>query len=289
MKFYCIVNKTFNGKCFTYLKQACEERDIEFVPLEAETLDYGQNMDDVVETPSILLRLSIGERTRRLESLLMKEGVGTVYATQEAMFMRSFPWGDSIRLRQAGLPIIPTIFNLSPSQDAHLTAYVEKLGGYPVVLKASGGSHGASVLRLDSVESLRSVAGYVTRIPGAHFALLKYVERATHIRMVVVGNRVVDAIRYLPQPDDFRTNAVAVPTVEAFPHDEKTAQLFDLSVQATAALGLEFGGVDLLIDEQGVAYIAEVNTPCNFARNQENTGTDIAGALIDHLVAKAKS
>ena len=65
--------------------------------------------------------------------------------------------------------------------------------------------------------------------------------------------------------------------------------IFALAERAVAALGLEFGGVDILVDEQGTATIAEVNFPCNFARNQMNTGTDVAGLLVDHLMAKSQT
>ena len=291
MKFYCLLaslEKKHNEKSMLYLQEACESRGLEFVVIEADTFDYSQDLDAVLEAPSILYRLGVGKRAGGLEPLLTKDGVATLYTNRDVVFMRSFPWGAATRLWQAGLPIIPTIFNLSSFQDDHLAAYAEKLGGYPIILKASGGSHGASVLRLDSLESLRSVMGYVTSDPEANFVMRKYIEDATHVRMVIVGDKVVDAIRYLPQPNDFRTNAVTTPTVEAFAKDERTAHLFDLSVQATKALGLEFGGVDLLLSKDRTAYIAEVNFPCNFARNQENTGTDVAGAIVDYLVTKTK-
>lgn len=290
MKFYCIVEDAHrrpNKKCCQFLAAACQQRDIEFVQLESAKFDYSQDMAAFVDTPCIMYRLAGGRRTALLEALLQREGVANLYSSPESLFARAFGWGDEIRLQQAGLAAMPTIFNVGGADGESLTAYVERLGGFPVVLKATGGSHGSSVMRLDSLESLRSVVGYVGRPSDARFALRKYISGARHIRLVVVGDRVVDAIRYLPQPGDFRTNSVATPSVEVYQREDSTAYVFELAERAVATLGIEFGGVDVLIDERGEAVIAEVNFPCNFSRNQAATGTDIAGALVDHLVAKA--
>lgn len=121
----------------------------------------------------------------------------------------------------------------------------------------------------------------------SRFVLRKFIANARHFRMVVIGDKVVDTIEYIAPDDDFRTNAVAVPQV--LPRNDASDDLKRIAAHATNALGLEFGGVDVLIDTEGNAYIAEVNFPCNFARNQMCTGTDIAGQMIDYLVAKAES
>jgi RimK family alpha-L-glutamate ligase len=288
MKLYCLIddeNAHSNERMFEYLKAACEARNIELVVLSAAGFDYGQDMGQVLETPSSLYRLSSGHRVQTLEALLLKDGVATMYKSLDSLMKRSFSWGSAIRLQKAGLPIIPTIFNIDRSQDDRLGQYVEQLGGFPIILKGAGGSHGSSVLKIDSLESLRSVLGYVSGVHD-YFVLRKYIDNARHIRCVVIGDRVFDAIHYLPQPNDFRTNAVAVPQVEAFARNEQTEYIFGMAEQAVAALDLEFGGVDVLVGQDGSAAIAEVNFPCNFGRNQMNTGADVAGAIVDHLLAK---
>ena len=49
----------------------------------------------------------------------------------------------------------------------------------------------------------------------------------------------------------------------------------------------EFGGVDLLRHPGGRWYLLEVNMPCYYPHAQEVAGVDIAGAMVDHLHAKA--
>jgi len=286
MKLYCVITREAQKEThsYQYLEQACQQRHIELVPVQADTFDYSQDMSQFIETPSMLYRMGIGERTAILEALLCRPGVATFYDDVSYIFTRN-GWGPTIKQQAAGLPTIPTIFNIRRDQEGYFERYAEHLGGFPLILKASGGSHGASVLRVDSLESLRSVVGYVTE-GAASFALRKYIHDATHLRMVVVGDQVVDAIRYLPQPGDFRTNAVAVPEVEAYPRTEQTREYFELAVKAVAAEAIEFGGIDLLVDATGTAYIAEINFPCNFSRNQMTTHVDVAGSMVDYLLAK---
>lgn len=289
MKFYCLIvdEAQKQTRSYRYLEQACRDRNLEFVPLVAATFDYSQDMQSVLDPSSIFFRMGIGKRTMLLEALLVREDSATFYSDVRFLFMRG-TWGPTIVQQNAGLPVIPTIFNIDRSQEDQFEKYVKSLGGFPVVLKASGGSHGGSVLRVDSLESLRSVVGYVTAADKGSFALRKYISDATHLRFVVVGNEV-DAIHYLPQPGDFRTNAVTTPQVETFARTDKNAFLFDLAIQTVMAEGLEFGGVDVLLDAAGDPYIAELNFPCNFSRNQMTTSVDIAGQMVDHLKAKANS
>jgi len=288
MKFYCIVDDLdtiHNPEAFDFLRSACEARGISFVPLVADTFDYSVDTTTYLEENSILYRLSISKRSRLLEGLVARADTATLLVpTSRAA--NSSDWGSVIAFMHAGLPIIPTIFGVSTLQKDVLPAYAEKLGGFPIVLKSSGGSHGNSVIRADSIESLRSIIGFVSNEKSAQFVLRKYIHNAQHIRCVVVGKTVVDAIKYLPQPGDFRTNTSATPQVESYARTPETEQVFALAEKAVALRGYALGGVDILIDEDGTAMIAEVNAPCNFGRNQMNTGVDIAGKIVDYLLAR---
>lgn len=287
MKFYCIIRSEqniVNPDTYRLLQEACRARSIEFIPLETDKIDYSKT-DDLVVSGSLLYRLAGGTRPALLEALL-SDKVVTLRKDISALMAREFAWGSAIRVKQAGVPIIPTIFNVSRLHDSHLLQYVESLGGFPVVLKSSGGSHGAGVMVIDSIRSLRSVMDYVSDATSADLVLRQYIHNARHLRVVVLGDQVVDCIEYRPQPNDFRTNAVQVPQVDKV--EEVPEEIAAHAVAAVTAQGLEFGGVDVLIAEDGQHYIAEVNHPCNFARNQMNTGVDIAGNMIDYLCAKAE-
>lgn len=290
MKFYCIVDDLehiHNPEAYEFLRKACEARDITFVPIEVESFDFSIATNDFLEQDAMLYRLSISRRAKLLEGLLARADTATLYRDR-TRYAHVADWGNVIALERDGLPIIPTIFGVSMTQEKYLKDYVQKLGGFPVVLKSSGGSHGNSVMRVDSIESLRSVLGFVSTPDSAEFVLRKFIKNAEHIRLVVVGDHVVDAVRYFPQTDDFRTNTGNKPHVEPYARTADVENIFVMAEKAITSRGYALGGVDVLIDEDGEAFIAEVNAPCNFGRNQMNTGVDIAGMIVDYLLDRRK-
>ncbi len=284
MKFYCIINdkeQIANPDAHRLLKEAVVSRGLEWQIVEAY---YYDSDSPKPEEGSVVYRQSISDTARLVEGLMVTGvKVRTLYRWPNAKFTSNSKWANTIMLQGGGVPVVPTFYGVNPLHTDKLAEYVDRLGGFPIILKATGGSHGASVMRLDSIQSLRSVLGFVATPGNAKFVLRKYIANARHIRLVVIGDQVVDAIEYLPVKDDFRTNNVSVPQVKSFQKDDK---LNALAVQSAQLLGVEFGGVDVLIDESGTPFVAEINFPCNFARNQLNTGVDIASMLVDHVVAK---
>lgn len=289
MKFYCIIRSEddiTNTDTYDLLKKAVENRGIEFVPLEANNFDYSKDIESL-EEHAMVYRVARGDRASLLEVLMGGKSAHGLYKNTDALLSRRFSWGSAIRMQNAHVPIIPTIYNVSRHEDKRLREYVGTLGGFPIIVKSSGGSHGEGVMKIDSISSLRSVLGFISDDRSADFVLRKFINSARHLRLIVIGDEVIDTIEYDAQADDFRTNAVAAPTVVA--RNDIGDDLKKIAIDAVAALGLEFGGVDLLIDESDKAYVAEVNFPCNFARNQMNTGVDVVGRLVDYLVKKVEA
>jgi glutathione synthase/RimK-type ligase-like ATP-grasp enzyme len=137
--------------------------------------------------------------------------------------------------------------------------------------------------------SLRSLRDY---LKGADVEVLlrKFINHTCQARLVVLGNQVVAsdrATRYISY--DFRTNI----------SDDKTRkresytyspEIQAIAVQATRTRNLEFGGVDILFEEETeIPYVAEVNFPCDFSGTQGKTGIDIADAMLKYLMKKSLS
>jgi glutathione synthase/RimK-type ligase-like ATP-grasp enzyme len=60
-----------------------------------------------------------------------------------------------------------------------------------------------------------------------------------------------------------------------------------MCVQAAAALGTDYAGVDLLRAADGRDYVIEVNGIPGWRGVEETTGVDVAAALVEHLEAGA--
>ena len=146
-----------------------------------------------------------------------------------------------------------------------------------------GHEGGTGVIRVDSLEGLVSLAGFLLA-EGRQPWLAAYVDAAVHWRAVVVGGRLVASYRNPMRAGDFRSFAGDDPAdVLATP----PAGLERLAVAAVAALRLDFGGVDILEHASGRLYLLEANFPCYFAHAQVVAGIDVAGAMVERLIHRA--
>jgi hypothetical protein len=278
-RLYCIVDQT-PASTVEQLRDACEERGVEFVQIDAACFDFVD--PPALEPGAMLYRPAISNAAVLAEQLLCHEQVATFYA---------HPWGahllwdqQTLLLARAGVPT-PRTFHRVPRDRDQLRHIVAALGGFPVILKALGGSLGVGVMRLDSFPALFSVVDYALS-RGSSLNLMACVEPATHWRVVVVGDSIAAAYRNQPDDDDFRTH------VEDRPEDflgEAPPEVLETAIRATQLLGLEFGGVDLLEHDSGRVYLLEVNFPCYFGHPKEIAGVDVAGVMLDHLRAKARA
>lgn len=287
MKFYCIVrsmnDRRFPKRTFAFLKDACKKLDIEFIPLESEKIDFS-NLP-VLKSGDMLYRITIDYKSRILYTNLLAPGVSSFSIDSTKGGFSTQSWGSTITHKLRGLPIIPTIFDL-PKNKEILDNHVERLGGYPIVVKVSGGSHGVGVIRADSPEALYSLTDYLRTIPNANGVLRKYIDFSAQARLIVLGSRVVGSLDYKRPKNDFRSNAGSL--IKAIPQ-KFSPEVEAAAIKAIQVLGYEFGGVDILIDkDKKTFYIAEANFPCNFSRYQDITGEDVAELMVGHLLAKAR-
>lgn len=98
----------------------------------------------------------------------------------------------------------------------------------------------------------------------------------------MLGNRVLAATAREAGAGDFRSNG---PGSRPLDPADPPEGLAEIAVRAARVLRLEFGGADIIEADDGVLRICEFNFPCYFADQQQQTGVDIAGALVDHLIA----
>jgi glutathione synthase/RimK-type ligase-like ATP-grasp enzyme len=282
MRLICIINnaKITQNSCFSLLKQSAEQRNVELVIIDPAEQSLSDLEKFQINKNDALYRISTDKRATMAEFLLNRDNIITLRHEFEPLDY----WSDLLKMSRAGVPIIPTKFGIDSSNEI-LEKDIADLGGFPVIIKLPCESHGAGVLKVDSIDSLRSVASFVMKKSNQLPVLKKFIDNARHIRCVVLGDRVVNSIEYLKKDEDFRTNTTSEPNVVPFMEDDR--ETFDIAVRACKARHHDFGGVDVLISEDGKKYVAETNLPCNFARNQNLTGVDISGMLIDYFLSKS--
>jgi RimK family alpha-L-glutamate ligase len=185
-------------------------------------------------------------------------------------------------LYEAGVPTPETVV-CEGAADA--MAAIEGMldDGAEVILKPLFGSMGNGLVRVCD----RELAWRVVR-PIAQMRSVFYVQRAIEhdgrdLRAFVVGDRVLGAIERTAPAGDWRTNVARGGLARAV---DLPPPLQQLAIRAAQAVGAEYAGVDLLRSRDGQVFVVEVNGIPGWQGLQEATGTDVAGAIVEHLVSR---
>jgi len=157
---------------------------------------------------------------------------------------------------------------------------IERVGGAPVVIKLLEGTQGIGVILAPDrkvaeavIETLQSTKQNVL--------IQRFIaeSRGKDIRALVVGDRVIAAMRRSAQGDEFRSNVHRGGTTEVVELDEEYRRV---AVQAAQIMGLKVAGVDMLESESG-PLVMEVNSSPGLEGIETATDLDIAGAIIDYV------
>ena len=162
---------------------------------------------------------------------------------------------------------------------------VEKLGGYPVVVKSLRSRQGAGVALIQSRPMAEFVLNNLQEMSQG-LLVQEFIPTRSRkdIRAFVIGDRVISAMELKPNVDDFRSNIHL--TGHGRPYDADP-QLFGLAVRSSRALGLEISGVDIILDEKGGAKVIEVNYSPGFRGIEAATGADIAFEIMDYIMHRS--
>lgn len=194
-----------------------------------------------------------------------------------------------LALAAAGIPQpdtlpVPKLFHPASWGDgtgrAFIADAVARLG-LPLVAKECYGSFGAQVhLANDEAGLIRILDGFEAR-PAL---LQRYVPESagTDMRLQVVGDRVVAAMKRTARPGDFRANLTNGGSAEPYGPDEAEIAL---ALGACRALGLDFAGVDILRGADG-PLVCEVNSNAHFINMERCTGVNIGELIIAHVLQR---
>jgi ribosomal protein S6--L-glutamate ligase len=179
-----------------------------------------------------------------------------------------------------GLPV--TTFARDPKQ----TEEVLKLAGSaPLVIKLLEGTQGIGVVLADTDRSAKSVIE-AFRGAGINILVQEFIKEAggTDIRALVVGGKVVAAMKRTGAEGEFRSNlhrGGSAKSIKISPEERSTA------IRSAKAMGLNVCGVDMLRANHG-PVVMEVNSSPGLEGVENATGIDVAGLIIELIERKAK-
>jgi hypothetical protein len=271
-----------------FIKKAANNLGVELRFIASDKFSMSELKDIEFYTGEGLYREATDSKSKKIEERLIarNDHLKTIY--KGATTRRLTGWSQMLRLQSKGISVIPTVIvDEINNQEEQLQAAVESLGGYPVVLKQVGLSHGAGVELIDSQRSLVEKISKIDPQTADKYAIRKFIADYRHARLIVLDGRVIDSIEYIKPESDFRTNASAA-DIRVIEQDFGP-EIESLGVSAVKEGSTTFAGVDILIDKGGIGYLAEVNSPCFFARAQSCTGKDTAQRLVEYLVGGVRA
>lgn len=182
---------------------------------------------------------------------------------------------ESYLLSLAGVPSPLTIqiFN-----DENKDKILQKIG-FPIVAKPIVGSKGRGVQKIENQEELEKFKIIEEK---DKFFFQEYVPIEFDIRVFVVGDQVLGAMKRYVRKDDFRSNASLGSVVEKM---ELTDSLKEMALKAVKAYGYEVAGVDIVIND-GKEYVLEVNNAPQWLAFKKTTGINPAEKIIEYAIDK---
>lgn len=258
--------------------------DVEMInPLECRLLLQKSN-------PQILLE---GDDIGKIDAVIPR--IGTTFTQYGAAVIRQYEMmntfttlssnallcsRDKLRsiqlLSREGIDFPKTLY-FSNEIEWNVEEILNHMGKIPIVVKVLEGTQGLGVMLLDSkmaaISTIEALLSLKTK-----FIVQEFIKEANgeDVRIFVVGDKVVAAMKRRGKNGDFRSNlhrgGLGTSTLLT-PKEEKIA------LRATKAMGLKVAGVDLIRSKRG-PLLLEVNSSPGLEGIENATGVNIAKEII---------
>lgn len=239
-----------------------------------------------------------GDRITGLDGIVPRIGASITFyglaVLRQFEMMGVFPANDSLAIAKSrdklralqllsrhdiGIP--PTAF---ARRREDVRSAIRKVGGTPVILKLLEGAQGTGVILAESVKSAESVLEAMHSL-GQNILIQAFVEESqgTDYRALVVGKQVVAAMIRQAGEGEFRSNLHRGGSARGVTLEP---QFVATAIHAAQVLGLNIAGVDMIASREG-PMVLEVNSSPGLEGIETATGIDVAGAIVDFVLANA--
>jgi ribosomal protein S6--L-glutamate ligase len=248
-------------------------------------------MNIASEKPSIHYK---GEVLEGFDAVIPRIGASvTFYGTavlRQFEMMGVYPLNESVAISRSrdklrslqlfsrkgiGLPV--TGFAHRPDDVDDL---IKMVGGAPLVIKLLEGTQGIGVVLAETQKAAESVIESFLEL-RANILAQEFIKEAggADIRCLVIGDRVVAAMKRQAKEGEFRSNLHRGGTaslIRITPEERSTA------ARAAQTMGLNMAGVDILRSNHG-SVVMEVNSSPGLEGIEGATGKDIAAMVIQFI------
>ncbi len=148
----------------------------------------------------------------------------------------------------------------------------------PIIIKPENAQKGQGIVKCDSIED----ALHFLETNPAGFLAQEYIPLTFDIRVFIVGDTVLGAIKRNVVAGDFRTNASLGSVVELYELSDKEK---DLALRSHRCMGYDISGVDLVKSGEDT-FVLEVNIAPQWEAFRRTTGINVAKEIINYAVKK---
>ena len=287
---WLIVNSYYNpakfNSLYRVLEESAEKAGLHFSRWTSEARPTVVGSKAREPKPSFVL---FWDKDIQLAKAMELSGL-RLFNSAESIALADDKMETALKLASAGLPIpdtipAPTCFpgcrrNPASAENA------ARILGWPLVIKENKGSFGAQVYLANNKDEAAKILQHI----GEHDCLFqKFIRDSSgrDLRVTVVGGKAICAMeRQSASKQEFRSNIGAGGTASAkalTPFEEK------LAVDAAAALGLDFAGVDILYGkDENERYICEVNSNPQLQSTIDTCGINPATNIMWHIRSQIK-
>ena len=185
-----------------------------------------------------------------------------------------------LKLEQSDVPMPKTYLAATPEAAKKILEGIN----YPIIMKFPQGTQGKGVMFAESFPAASSMLDALTALKQP-FLIQEYIEtEGADLRAIVVGDKIVAAMRRKAKSGEKRSNIHAGGTGEAVQLDAHTKKI---AIEAAKVVGADICGVDILEGPKGPLVI-ELNISPGLQGISKATGIDIADKMARFLHKKAK-
>jgi ribosomal protein S6--L-glutamate ligase len=149
---------------------------------------------------------------------------------------------------------------------------------FPIIAKPIYGQKGQGIVKL---ENKKEYLKFFAKNPRGYL-VQEFLKIDGDIRVFVVNNKVLGAMKRFIVPGDFRSNAsLGAKTEKINPSKEMT----ELALKAVKTMGYEIAGVDIL-KYKNKFYVLEVNSSPQWQKFKETTSINPAKEIIRYSLKK---
>lgn len=141
---------------------------------------------------------------------------------------------------------------------------------YPLIVRPRVHAQGREVIKVNNSNELQQATSRLKMRDGWYAR--PYINKVSEYRVYVVHGRVVTVARKTPSnPDAIAWNVAQGGRFDVVRWDDWPLAACHLAVKAFELSGLDFSGVDMMLDDEGTPYVIELNSAPSLPFNSDGT------------------